>query len=265
MIYGQVRSIHAVDFSGAMIDLFNQYIEKSQIKNIQTCVADGQNLPFSENTFDRAFSMFGLIFFPDRLKGFSEMFRVLKPGGLALVSSWAPVDQSPAMQMMFGALRAAKPDLPEPKKNIMNLENPDIFRDELKQSGFENIQIIPMREYLEAASVAEFWEQMVLGSAPVVMLKKQVGDQKWAELESLSLEYFRREIKQVPVALSSDAWLGVGSKPDRGRFEFDMPNWEQQIAQDARLGKFDQLASEAIRDHQSGKSIYEKILFPIRQ
>jgi hypothetical protein len=38
-------------------------------------------------------------------------------------------------------------------------------------------------------------------------------------------------------------------------FEFDMPNWEQQIAQDAQLGKFDQLASEAIRDHQSGKTI----------
>ena len=34
--------------------------------------------------------MFGLMFFPDRAKGFAELFRVLRPGATAVVSSWAP-------------------------------------------------------------------------------------------------------------------------------------------------------------------------------
>lgn len=34
--------------------------------------------------------MFGLIFFPDRDKGFREMHRVLRPGGRAMARSSAP-------------------------------------------------------------------------------------------------------------------------------------------------------------------------------
>jgi len=35
--------------------------------------------------------------------------------------------------------------------------------------------------------------------------------------------------------------------------EFDAASWDQQIADDARLGKLDALADEALRDFKSGK------------
>ena len=79
--------------------------------------------PLAGATFDAAFSLFGLMFFPDRKQGFAEIYRTLKPGGSIAITSWAPVDQSPAMQTMFGALRAIKPDLPQPQRAVTTLED----------------------------------------------------------------------------------------------------------------------------------------------
>jgi ubiquinone/menaquinone biosynthesis C-methylase UbiE len=123
----KVSQVTAIDFSKKMIDLFDTYISESGIKNIETHLGDGQQLTFADSVFDATFSMFGLMFFPDRIQGFKEMHRVLKPGGCTVVSSWAPLERSPAMQLMFGALHAAKPDLPTPEKSIENLENPELF------------------------------------------------------------------------------------------------------------------------------------------
>ncbi len=39
---------------------------------------------------------------PPVADGFAEIHRTLKPGGSVAITSWAPVDQSPAMQTMFG-------------------------------------------------------------------------------------------------------------------------------------------------------------------
>lgn len=35
--------------------------------------------------------------------------------------------------------------------------------------------------------------------------------------------------------------------------EFDAASWDRQIAEDARLGKLDALADEALRDYRAGK------------
>jgi len=73
--------------------------------------------------------------------GFAEIYRTLKPGGSIAITSWAPVDQSPAMQTMFGALRAIKPDLPQPQRSVTTLENPERFKQEMEEAGFRNIEI----------------------------------------------------------------------------------------------------------------------------
>jgi ubiquinone/menaquinone biosynthesis C-methylase UbiE len=194
LLYRKVKSIIALDFSLQMVNLLDNYIQYEKIRNIKTVLGDGQKLLFEDNAFDAVFSMFGLMFFPNRIRGFSESFRVLKPGGQLIVSSWAPVDQSPAMKLMFEAMREAKPDLPKPEKAIDSLESKETFEKEMKQAGFSNINIHLITHSIKAESSKSFWNDMVKGSAPIDMLKNNTDEKKWIKMERLAINYIEKSI-----------------------------------------------------------------------
>ena len=212
MISGKVASVAALDFSAPMIALLQQYLSRQGIKNVSAVIGDGQALPYDDGEFDAGISMFGLMFFPDRMQGFRELHRVVKPGGRVAVSAWAPVSESPAMTLMFGSLRAANPELPEPKANTMNLENPDLFKSEMAAAGFCDVEIVPSIEYIDASCVKDFWDFMTIGSAPLVMMRKSAGEQKWATMERDALAYLDKEMTSFPVSLGSKAWIGIASR-----------------------------------------------------
>ncbi|MDH4121500.1 MAG: methyltransferase domain-containing protein [Deltaproteobacteria bacterium] len=215
MVAGHAKAVHGIDFSEAMLHQFTQNIERSGHKNIFLRQGDAQELPYSNDTFDAAFSMFGLMFFPDRMKGFREIYRTLKPRGSIAVTSWAPVDQSPAMKIMFGAIRAMNPDMPAPQKAINSLENPDVFRKELLDAGFQNVQVqCVTKAAYPVPSVQEFWSDMVKGGAPIQMMKKNMSEQTWLEKESIAIRYLESNLPTIPTTLTSDAWLGLGTKPE---------------------------------------------------
>lgn len=205
--------VHGIDFSAAMLDIFRKNIDRAGHKNIVIRHGDAQALPYADAMFDAAFSIFGLMFFPDRRKGFAEIHRTLKAGGSLAVTSWAPVNQSPAMQIMFGAIRAIKPDLPEPQRVIDSLENPDTFKQEMQEAGFKKVTIrCVTKAAFPITSIPVFWADMVKGSAPIQMLKKNLGENLWREKEVLALNYLEKNLPPLPTALAADAWLGIGIK-----------------------------------------------------
>jgi SAM-dependent methyltransferase len=52
-------------------------------------------LPWPEGQFDAVFSQFGLMFFENRPKGLSEMWRVLGDGGVLAVAVWGSLEETP--------------------------------------------------------------------------------------------------------------------------------------------------------------------------
>jgi len=213
LIHQQVDHICAIDFSPGMIDCFNREIARQKISNINTYLMDGQQLSFADNQFDWAYSIFGLMFFPDRIQGFKEMYRTLKPGGRVAVTSWAPVADSPLMQLMFGAMAQAFPKKPEAdSQKLLNLDDPLNFKHEMQQAGFDNVSVVHFDGVWTLTNVEEFFDAMVRGSAPIVMLKKQLGDELWLEKRSIMLSWLHQQIVQVPVTLSSRAYIGIGQK-----------------------------------------------------
>lgn len=206
--------VHGIDFSQAMLDCFATRIAREGHDHIEIRCGDAQQLPYADNSFDTAFSLFGLMFFPDRIRGFREIHRTLKPGGSVAVTSWAPVDQSPAMQLMFGAVRAIKPDLPEPQRAIDTLENPELFEQEMYEAGFKNVEIRSVTGAYPVNSLPGFWDSMLRGSAPLQMLKKGMGEMLWQQKEPLALAYLEKNLPATPTELTADAWLGIGSKEE---------------------------------------------------
>ena len=213
LIQQQADHIHAIDFSPGMLECFNREISRQQISNINTYLMDGQQLSFADNQFDWAYSIFGLMFFPDRIQGFKEMYRTLKPGGRVAVTSWAPVADSPLMQLMFGAMAQAFPNKPESaSQKILTLEDPHNFKQEMQQAGFSNVSVVHFDGVWTLTHVEEFFDAMVRGSAPIVMLKNQLGEELWMEKRNIMLTWLHRKMPQLPVTLTSRAYIGVGQK-----------------------------------------------------
>lgn len=50
---------------------------------------------------------------------------------------------------------------------------------------------------------------MVKDSAPIQMLKKNLGETAWREKEPLALGYLEERLVDNSLKLTSDAWLGV--------------------------------------------------------
>lgn len=206
-----VASVDAIDFSSAMLDAFARHISVSNFAHVHWVQGDGQELPYADGSFEIGASMFGLMFFPDRRRGFSELCRVLVPGGRAVVSSWAPVDLSPAMELLFGALRSLDPSRPAPQRDATTLENRVLFEEEMRAGGFSSVTIEQFTTPVPGATPEEFWSGIVRGAAPLVLLRRRVGEERWAEMSSGALDYLEKNWDSSRV-LTTTAYLALGVK-----------------------------------------------------
>jgi demethylmenaquinone methyltransferase/2-methoxy-6-polyprenyl-1,4-benzoquinol methylase len=79
-------SIIGADISEGMLHVGKQKIKKLNLENqIKMQLADSENLPFENNTFDAVTVAFGVRNFENLDKGLQEIQRVLKKGGIFVV------------------------------------------------------------------------------------------------------------------------------------------------------------------------------------
>ncbi len=77
-------NVTGVDFCKEMLDIAILKAEKRN-SEVEFSVADAMNLPFDDNTFDIVSIAFGIRNVDDTSKAISEMYRVLKPDGRAVI------------------------------------------------------------------------------------------------------------------------------------------------------------------------------------
>ncbi len=78
--------ISSVDISEGMLEVMKSKVKKENLdKYISILLADGEALPFDDESFDLVSIAFGIRNFEDRDKGLREIYRVLKPNGKLLI------------------------------------------------------------------------------------------------------------------------------------------------------------------------------------
>jgi len=77
---GRGKTVVGLDFSRRALDL-----ARCNTPGAGWVQGDGTALPFRDRSFDRLFSFGSIEHFPDLRRGFAEAFRVLRPGGLAVI------------------------------------------------------------------------------------------------------------------------------------------------------------------------------------
>jgi ubiquinone/menaquinone biosynthesis C-methylase UbiE len=77
-------------------------------------VADAQNLPFEDDTFDVVLSSFGAMYAPDQQRTASELIRVCRPGGRIGMANWTPDGLVARLQRVMASVmpRPAQPAPP---------------------------------------------------------------------------------------------------------------------------------------------------------
>ena len=121
------------------------------------------------------------------------------------------MDMSSAMSAMFGALRAIDPSRAAPERDVSSLENPELFRAELEESGFLAVSVEPVEMSMDLESPEMFWDVMVKGSAPLVLLRNRVGEEEFARQTAIAHAYLRKTLDGVR-SLASVAYLAFAEK-----------------------------------------------------
>jgi ubiquinone/menaquinone biosynthesis C-methylase UbiE len=116
--------------------------------------ADALTLPFGDATFDVVCCQFGIMFFPDRVCGYREARRVLKPGGHFLFNVWDRIEENIFANDVTIALAELFPNNP-PRflaRTPYGYYDKLLIHEELKRAGFSNVTIETHNEQSRASS-----------------------------------------------------------------------------------------------------------------
>lgn len=172
---------------------------------------DAQQLPFDDNTIDLVICCFGYMFVPDRPKAFAEAYRVLKPGGIFLFTTWDKLEHNAASATSTAiAAKYLEGPLPESSSIPTSMSDEDIIRPLAEDAGFSKIVIEKVHRNLVCPTAKEAAQGFVYGGTLYNDIQKRnpaVMDEIKIKLEKELAEKFGAAPMTAPMsAVFSQAW-----------------------------------------------------------
>jgi ubiquinone/menaquinone biosynthesis C-methylase UbiE len=133
--------IVATDLNQSMLDLASTRL--SQDDRVEWRQADALALPFPDQSFDVVACQFGVMFFPDKIQGFREALRVLRPGGHFFFNVWDRISANEFSDVITEELAALFPDDP-PRfvaRTPHGYHDVEKIHQELKAAGFRDVSL----------------------------------------------------------------------------------------------------------------------------
>jgi ubiquinone/menaquinone biosynthesis C-methylase UbiE len=143
--------------------------------------ADALALPFEDRQFDAVACQFGVMFFPDKIKGYREVRRVLKPGGHFFFNVWDGISDNEFADVVTQALAKLFPD-DAPRfmaRTPHGYHDETQIREELKAAGFSDVSV----EAVDARSKAPSPREVAIAYCQGTPLRNEIEARDKAGLE----------------------------------------------------------------------------------
>jgi ubiquinone/menaquinone biosynthesis C-methylase UbiE len=192
-------------------DMLSVAKEKLKGLDIDWQFIDAQELPFTDNTIDLVVCCFGYMLVADKSKAFAEAYRVLRPGGMFLFTTWDALESNIAA---YTYRKAAKKYLGDPLPESYNLPfsmNDLVFiRSSLENAGFSKIVV----ERVRKVSISETAKEATVGLAQGGLIYNEIMKRNPAWMDEimsavekeLSEKYGAAPMMAPMSAIVSQAW-----------------------------------------------------------
>lgn len=176
---GEKGKVIGIDFTQAMIARARENAEKLKLNNVEFRQGDIEDMPVTANKADVIVSNCVLNLVPNKHKVFSEVYRVLKPGGHFSISDIVLEGELPAKWKEVAELYAGCVSGAIQKSEYLGI---------IEEAGFKNISlqkdkniIIPdeiLASYLSAGEIAEYKKGNVRIASITVYAEKPAKDDR---------------------------------------------------------------------------------------
>ena len=194
--------IVATDLNQAMLDVAATRVSSP---NVSFREADALALPFGDAEFDLVVCQFGVMFYPDKVRGNAEARRVLRDGGHYLLAIWDAIERNPLSNLAHQTMQEHFPDNPPMfmKRGPFSYYEPEWIERDLKAAGFDRIDIETVVLTSRSPSGAEAARGLCYGSPMRVELEEygpEALDSVFGELAVAARRYEGLEGFEAPMS-----------------------------------------------------------------
>jgi arsenite methyltransferase len=131
-LVGATGQVIGLDMTPAMIKRANENKEKLGLENVRFVLGDIEDMPLESESVDAVISNCVMNLVPDKVKGYGEVYRVLKPGGRFSMSDIITLGELTPEVRNAAALYAGC---------VSGALQKEEYLDIVKQAGFKNIRL----------------------------------------------------------------------------------------------------------------------------
>lgn len=203
-----------IDISPAPLKIAAERATQRGLSNVTFQQADAHELPFPDNSFDRITSRLGVMFFSDLPHALTQMRRVLKPAGRAILLVWGPMNQ-PYFQTTIGTVLRLLPGAvaPESGHKMFALGDEGVLSQALKQTGFsqvtEELVTVP---WTWIGTPEEVWEYFKDVAVPFASLIQSIPADRRDEIDAEVLKAIRQYYDGASIKFTATVNIAVAAK-----------------------------------------------------
>src|SRR5262245_65549607 len=178
--------------------------------------ADGQALPFKDESFDAVVCQLGLQFFPDPARGLAEFRRVLRPGASAAVCVISTPDRAPMWGLLAEALGRRIPE----QRHVINLSfalaDPRRLRSLFIAAGFQDVHVEQVEREDPTDSFDEYWEPIKAGTGSIPQIYLSLGEAERSAVREEVKTQLSRLVSNGRLVMRVEMLIGRGRarRPD---------------------------------------------------